>query len=187
MRLEAAVEGVRRELEIEPEVAEATTMPELPEGATAPARARDLERELKLMGPINPLALEEFTALQERHTFLEEQLEDVRTTRRELTRVIKAVDNEIKIVDSFGFDAPKTARFASILAALGIDRTCLLALTGDDQTTLLSARNIADIQTTRIDQLNAYDLLSTRFLLVERGAFERWLTQPAGAEQEEAA
>ena len=38
---------------------------------------RDLEREIRLMGPINPLALEEFTALQERHGFLEQQLEDV--------------------------------------------------------------------------------------------------------------
>ena len=38
------------------------------------------------MGPINPLALEEFNELQERHTFLEEQLEDVRNTRRDLMR-----------------------------------------------------------------------------------------------------
>ena len=45
--------------------------PTLPEGVTPAARARELERELRLLGPINPLALEEFTALQERHTFLE--------------------------------------------------------------------------------------------------------------------
>jgi chromosome segregation protein len=47
------------------------------------------------MGPINPLALEELEALQERHTFLEAQLEDVRDARRELGKVIRAVDTEI--------------------------------------------------------------------------------------------
>lgn len=47
------------------------------------------------MGPINPLALEEFAALQERHEFLETQLDDIRTTRRELAKVIRAVDAEI--------------------------------------------------------------------------------------------
>jgi chromosome segregation protein len=47
------------------------------------------------MGPVNPLALEEFTALNERHQFLEAQLEDVKNSRRELAKVIKAVDAEI--------------------------------------------------------------------------------------------
>jgi chromosome segregation protein len=64
---------------------------------------RDLERELRIMGPINPLALEEFTALQERHTFLEAQLEDVKTTRRELSGVIKAIDDEIQRVFAEAF------------------------------------------------------------------------------------
>jgi chromosome segregation protein len=50
------------------------------------------------MGPINPLALEEFTALQERHGFLEAQLEDVKGSRRELAKVIRAVDAEIEDV-----------------------------------------------------------------------------------------
>ena len=50
------------------------------------------------MGPINPLALEEHDALQERHQFLQEQLEDVKASRRELARVIRAVDREIVTV-----------------------------------------------------------------------------------------
>jgi chromosome segregation protein len=73
-------------------------VPELPEGATAAGRVRELDRELRLLGPINPLALEEFNELQQRHQFLEEQLEDVRSTRRELSRVIRAVDQEIQNV-----------------------------------------------------------------------------------------
>jgi chromosome segregation protein len=103
MRLEASVESLRRDLDIEPEVAEAAEAPEVPEGITPIARVRDLERELRLMGPINPLALEEFTELQKRHEFLESQLEDVRSTRRELLRVIKAVDDEIQSVFGTAF------------------------------------------------------------------------------------
>jgi chromosome segregation protein len=98
LRLEAAIENVRRDLDIEPAVAEAAPMPVLPDGATPAGRVRELERELRLLGPINPLALEEFNELQARHTFLEEQLEDVRSTRRELSRVIAAVDAEIQNV-----------------------------------------------------------------------------------------
>ena len=73
------IETLRRELDIEPAVAEAAEMPELPEGASPAGRVRELDRELRLLGPINPLALEEFNELQGRHKFLEEQLEDVRT------------------------------------------------------------------------------------------------------------
>ena len=56
------------------------------------------------MGPINPLALEEYDALLERHDFLQQQLEDVKNSRRELQRVIKAVDKEIVTVFSAAFD-----------------------------------------------------------------------------------
>ena len=45
--------------------------PELADGMTPTVRVRELERELRVMGPINPLALEEFEALSERHTFLD--------------------------------------------------------------------------------------------------------------------
>jgi chromosome segregation protein len=95
LRLETAVEALRRELECEPGEATAALCPELPPGIPAHARVRELERELRLMGPVNPLALEELAALEERDRFLAEQLEDVRGARRELGRVIRAVDEEI--------------------------------------------------------------------------------------------
>ena len=62
---------------------------------TLSLQIRELERELRLLGPINPLALEEFEALQERHEFLQGQLDDVKASRRELSKVIKAIDEEI--------------------------------------------------------------------------------------------
>ena len=80
------------------------------------------------MGPINPLALQEFTELQKRHEFLEAQLEDVRNTRRDLLRVIKAVDEEIQGV--FGEAFNDVARnFHELFGALFPGGTGKLTLT----------------------------------------------------------
>lgn len=117
MRIEAAVEALRRDLDCEPDVAIASECPELAEGATAAGRARELERDLRLMGPINPLALEEFDALQERHTFLEQQLEDVKESRRELAKVIRAIDGEIVSVFAAAF-ADVAANFEALFQTL---------------------------------------------------------------------
>ena len=131
MRMEGAVEALRRDHDLEPAAAEATELPVVPEGTNPAARVRDLERELRLMGPINPLALEEFNELQERHRFLEEQLEDVRNTRRDLMRVIKAVDLEIQTVFSSAF-ADVSTHFTSLFATLFPGGVGRLVLTNPD-------------------------------------------------------
>jgi chromosome segregation protein len=131
LRLEGAVEGLRRDHDLEPDAAMAAPLPELPEGTNPAARARELERELRLMGPINPLALEEFTELQERHRFLEEQLEDVRATRRDLMRVIRAVDLEIETVFSAAF-TDVAGHFANLFGMLFPGGTGSLVLTQPD-------------------------------------------------------
>ncbi len=131
MRLETAVESLRRDHDVEPAIAEAAFLPVLPEGVGAAARVRDLDRELRLLGPINPLALEEFNELQERHAFLQTQLDDVRDTRRELLRVIKAVDMEIQTVFAAAF-ADVSTHFTQLFSGLfpgGIGR---LVLTNPD-------------------------------------------------------
>jgi chromosome segregation protein len=61
-------------------------------------RLRSAERELSLLGRVNPLALEEFDALEARHQFLSEQLEDLRKTRRDLLEIIVEVDNRVERV-----------------------------------------------------------------------------------------
>jgi len=131
MRLEAAVETLRRELEIEPEVAEASPLPELAEGVAPADRVRELERDLRLMGPINPLALQEYEELQQRHAFLEAQLEDVRNTRRELMQVIRAVDKEIQSVFAAAF-ADVSTNFTQLFAMLFPGGKGRLVLTNPD-------------------------------------------------------
>jgi chromosome segregation protein len=108
---------VRRDFDCEPEIASASPLPDVPEGVTPAARARELERELRLMGPVNPLALSEYEALVERHDFLEQQLDDVKSSRRELTRVIRAVDAEIVSVFEQAF-ADVSTHFSALFATL---------------------------------------------------------------------
>ena len=117
MRLEATVEALRRDHSCEPQAAINAPMPELPDGVTPIAKVRELERELRLMGPINPLALQEFDELQKRHSFLEEQLEDVKNSRRELIKVIKEVDREIQTTFSSAY-ADVSENFANIFNSL---------------------------------------------------------------------
>ena len=62
---------------------------------TQARRAKRAERDLALLGKVNPLALEEFAALEERYKFLSTQLEDLKATRRDLMTVIKEVDDKI--------------------------------------------------------------------------------------------
>jgi chromosome segregation protein len=131
LRLESAVELLRHDCDVEPEVAEAAEQPPLPEGVTPQARVRELDRELRLLGPINPLALEEFSELQQRHAFLDEQLEDVRTTRRELARVIKAVDHEIETVFAAAY-ADVADHFAALFTNLFPGGAGRLVLTQPD-------------------------------------------------------
>ncbi|HET6861330.1 MAG TPA: AAA family ATPase, partial [Streptomyces sp.] len=66
-------------------------------------RLRAAERAYQQLGKVNPLALEEFAALEERHKFLSEQLEDLKKTRTDLMQVIKEVDERVEQVFSEAF------------------------------------------------------------------------------------
>ena len=104
VRLEGLFENLQSDLGVSVEEAIAAPEPELPQGTTAKQRIAELERELRQMGPINPLALSELEEVKERHAFLDEQLTDVQNSRRELMSVIKAVDAEIVDVFKMAFE-----------------------------------------------------------------------------------
>jgi chromosome segregation protein len=79
--------------------------PEAPEPQPVPyvraeqeKRLRKAEKDLNVLGKVNPLALEEFAALEERHQFLTEQLEDLKNTRRDLLDIVKEVDERVEQV-----------------------------------------------------------------------------------------
>ena len=119
MRIEALEQRALEELGVEPEslVTEYgpnTLVPvysvgedggNLEEGEPVPfvrgeqiARLKKAESALAMLGRVNPLALEEFSALEERHKFLSEQLEDLKKTRQDLLEIIEDVDERVEQV-----------------------------------------------------------------------------------------
>ena len=80
-------------------------------------REKAAQRQLNQLGKVNPLALEEFAALEERHTFLSTQLEDLKKTRRDLLTVVKEVDERVEQVFTAAF-ADVTVEFERIFARL---------------------------------------------------------------------
>jgi chromosome segregation protein len=61
-------------------------------------RLKTAERALAMLGRVNPLALEEYSAMEERHKFLTEQLEDLRRTRKDLLDIVREVDDRVEQV-----------------------------------------------------------------------------------------
>jgi chromosome segregation protein len=112
LRLQQLAEHALEEFGVESDVLVAEYGPEVPvpvigdegalpsryERAAAERRAADAQRQLDRLGKVNPLALEEYTALTERHTFLATQLDDLRKTRRDLLTVVKEVDDRVQEV-----------------------------------------------------------------------------------------
>ncbi len=80
-------------------------------------RLRQAERDLAALGRVNPLALEEFAALEERHQFLSAQLEDLRASRRDLLDIIREVDERVQTVFAEAF-ADTAAQFVRVFARL---------------------------------------------------------------------
>lgn len=94
----------------------------------------------------------------------------------------KLQDNEVKVVDSMAFDAPKTRAFVEFLGALGIDQSALVALSPDADKSAnarLSVRNVEGVSTCRADQLNCFEMLNSRYLVIAREDLEAWLAGPS--------
>jgi chromosome segregation protein len=85
--------------------------------ATQERRAKRAERELAELGRVNPLALEEFAALEERYNFLSTQLEDVKAARKDLLDVVADVDARILQVFTDAY-ADVEREFRGVFAAL---------------------------------------------------------------------
>jgi len=94
-------------------------------------RLRAAERALAQLGRINPLALEEFTAMEERHKFLTEQLEDLKRTRRDLLDIVREVDDRVQQVFTEAY-ADVSAAFDQTFARLFPGGEGRLVLTDPD-------------------------------------------------------
>jgi len=81
------------------------------------ARLAAAERKYARLGRINPLALEEFAALEQRHSFLTEQLTDLTNTRADLLTIIDDIDDKMGTIFASAFDDTQAA-FAEVFPVL---------------------------------------------------------------------
>ncbi|MFV0634790.1 chromosome segregation protein SMC [Demequina sp.] len=91
--------------EPDPETGERPTEPYVRERQEK--RLRTAEREMRQLGQVNPLALEEFAALEERHTFLQTQLSDIKKSREDLMAIVKEIDERVEVIFAEAFEDTK--------------------------------------------------------------------------------
>ena len=85
----------------------------------------------------------------------------------------KLVDEQLKVIDTFGLDAIKTKDLAGVLRALAADGRVLVVSPGRDQNLELSARNLPSVEILLADSLNVVDLLKADIVLIEQPALAR--------------
>jgi len=105
----------------------------------------------------------------------QEMPKKARRAARNSAILAKLQSSQVRVLDALKLDQPKTRLMAQVLKALGIDRSCLLALADHDPAVERSARNLAQTQLTTVAQLNAWDILRNRTLLLTRAGLEKIL------------
>jgi chromosome segregation protein len=131
LRTESLTEHIHRDLNARPEELVGLPEPEAPADTTLQQHGDELERKLVALGPVNPLALEELSQLEERHKELEAQVDDVRGARRELHEVVRTLDHEI--MTSFAAAAADVnEHFSALIAMLFPGGTGRLSLVEPD-------------------------------------------------------
>lgn len=92
----------------------------------------------------------------------------------------KILDKEVSVIEGVDFEKPKTKQMASLLKALGFKRTVLLALPKHDPKVWLSSRNLQDLSVRPVTDLNAYDVVKHKDILLTRGALEALVSARSG-------
>lgn len=91
----------------------------------------------------------------------------------------KLIDNEVRVVDRLEFKTPKTRAFVDFLAALKVERSALVALAVDNAFARRSAANVQDITLCSPTQLNCFEMLNHRYLVIAKSDLEAWLKGPS--------
>jgi large subunit ribosomal protein L4 len=118
-----------------------------------------------------------FAKTRGREAFRSKLTKKMRRLANRNALLAKLVDGEVKCLDNMSMEGPKTSAFKGVLDALGVDRTCLVALDPAMRNTALSARNLEHVDTIRVDQLNAFELLNHRYIVIDRAGIESFLDE----------
>lgn len=99
----------------------------------------------------------------------------------------KLQSKDVRVIDQISLEKPKTKMVADLYKLLGIDRSCLLAIHGRDEMLEKSARNIDRTTLTTVSQLNAWDILRNRTLLMTKAGLQQLVKTESDTLAKEAA
>jgi large subunit ribosomal protein L4 len=95
----------------------------------------------------------------------------------------RAAADKVVVVDRWSFDAPRTRDAKAALAALGISGSTLIVVGPDDDSAILSFRNLPDVKLVPAGELNAYDVLCHDWIVFTRSTLPTTDAVPAAAEE----
>jgi large subunit ribosomal protein L4 len=112
-------------------------------------------------------------------------------TMRRLARnnaiLAKIKSNQVVIVDGLSFDTPSTKRFAAFLGAVDGSNGCVFAIDQSDDTLYRSGRNIPKTEIKPLGEVNAYEILRRRKLVLTKSAFDALVRDPVRLRSENGA
>ena len=85
----------------------------------------------------------------------------------------KVADGEMVVVDELKVSAPKTKEMVAFQKALKLDKKTLVVMDSRNDDVVLAARNIGEITTVPVEQLNTYDVVANAVVVIEKGAVEK--------------
>lgn len=98
---------------------------------------------------------------------------NVKRLARKSALSLKSKGNEIKVIEDFNFDAPKTKSFVALLGALGLSESkSLFVVSSVDQNVFLSARNVQSSNVITSSNVNTYKILDANTLVIAESALE---------------
>ncbi|MDX2117562.1 MAG: 50S ribosomal protein L4 [Planctomycetota bacterium] len=117
-----------------------------------------------------------------REDFRPEMPKKMRRKANRSAFLAKLLDNEVRIIDSLGMSEPKTKAFREFLEAIKVDNSAVVALNGGNaqaKNVLLSGRNVDGVTLVQSDQINVFNMLNHRYLVIGKAELEAWLNGPS--------
>jgi len=92
----------------------------------------------------------------------------------------KLLDGEVRLIDNLKMDKPRTADFGAFLDTLKIERSVLVAVAPDNVNVRVSGRNLDNVTVCHSQQINAFNMLNHRFLIIAKADLAAFLSGPSG-------
>ena len=98
----------------------------------------------------------------------------VKQLARKSALSMKAKSDNLKVVENFTFEVPKTTSFINVMAALGLDKKKSLFIVGDyDKNLYLSSRNLQGVKVVNASEISTYDIMNASKVVLSEGAVEK--------------